>query len=67
MLLSIAMKHCLGQQQWRGGLSVTGGANTQTAAPPRTHTQTHLLPFCQNFLSRYRGGCRGEGGFHMDN
>ena len=30
-----------------------GRANTQTAAPPprpRTHTQTHMLPFCQNFL-----------------
>ena len=55
--------------QWQGSLSVTGGggggggANTQTAAPPpppptHTHTQTHMLPFCQNFLSRYRGGCR---------
>ena len=44
--------------QWRGGLSVTGGANTQTATPPppppRTQTQTHM----QNFLSRYRAGCR---------
>ena len=53
---------CVHCSQWRGGLSVTGGAITQTAAPPPppppTHTQTHMLPLCQNFLSRYRGGCR---------
>ena len=45
-------------QQWRGGLSVTGGANTQTAAPPpsptHTHTNTHAA-FLSEFLISLQG------------
>ena len=49
----------LQQSQWRGGLSVTGGANTQTAAPPppsptHTHTNTHAA-FLSEFLISLQG------------
>ena len=50
---------------WAGGevacLSLGGQIHRLPPPPPppqHTHTQTHMLPFCQNFLSRYRGECR---------
>ena len=45
-------------KQWQGGLSLTGGANIQTAAPPHahTHTHTHTHPaFLSEFLISLQG------------
>ena len=58
-------------EQWRGGLSVTGGgANTQTAAapPPLPHAHTHKHTCCLSVRISYivtgadAGFWRGGGG-----